>query len=125
MAGRRLIAIAGTTAAALLFAAPMAGAAPKNGLQFSVTCPGLDTFDVVTPPGNGTFTPAFGPNGVAISYRLTGTVTVNGEVVDEFDDVKPAPVPANALTCTFTTTFEDPGGNEVMIAGTAVVVQRP
>jgi hypothetical protein len=125
MAARRLIAIAGTAAAALLFAAPMAGAAPKNGLVFSVSCPGLGTFDVVTPPGNGAFTPAFGPNGVAISYRLTGTVTVNGEVVEMFDDIKPARVPSSAVTCTFETTFEDPGGNDVMIAGTALVVLRP
>jgi hypothetical protein len=124
MAGRRLIAIAGTTAAALLFAAPMAGAAPKKGLQFSVTCPGLGTFEVVTPPGNGPFTPAFGPVGVAIPYRLTGTVTVDGQVVEQFDDVKPAPVPSSALTCTFETTFEDQGA-VVMIAGTAVVVPRP
>jgi hypothetical protein len=124
MAGRHLIAIAGTTAAALLFAAPMAGAAPENGLQFSVTCPGLGTFEVVTPPGNGAFTPAFGPNGVAIPYRITGTVTVDGQVVEQFDDVKPAPVPSSALTCTFETTFEDQG-SVVMIAGTAVVVQRP
>ena len=124
MAGKRLIAVAGTTAAALLFAAPMAGAAPKKGLQFSVTCPGLGTFDVVTPPGNGAFTPAFGPNGVAIPYRITGTVTVNGEVVEAFDDVKPAPVPSCALSCTFETTFEDQGA-EVMIAGTAVIVPRP
>ena len=124
MAGRRLIAIAGTTATALLFAAPMAGAAPKNGLQFSVTCPGLGTFDVVTPPGNGPFTPAFGPDGVAIPYRITGTVTVDGQVVEQFDDIKPAPVPSSALTCTFETTFEDQGAT-VTIAGTAVVVQRP
>jgi hypothetical protein len=124
MAGRRLIAIAGTTAAALLFAAPMAAAAPKRGLQFSVTCPGLGTFEVVTPPGNGPFTPAFGPDGVSIPYRITGTVTVDGQVVEEFDDVKPAPVPSSAITCTFETTFEDQGAI-VMIAGTALVVPRP
>jgi len=124
MAGRRLIAIAGTTAAALLFAAPMAGAAPKKGLQFSVSCPGLGSFEVATPPGNGRFTPAFGPDGVFIPYRVTGTVTVNGQVVEQFDDIKPAPVPSSALTCTFGTTFEDQG-DVVMIAGTAVVVPRP
>ena len=112
MAGRRLI------------AAPMAGAAPKKGLQFSVTCPGLGAFDVVTPPGNGPFTPAFGPDGVFITYRVTGTVTVNGDVVEQFDDVKPAPVPSSALTCTFETSFEDQG-DVVMIAGSAVVVPRP
>ena len=124
MAGRRLIAIAGTTAAAVLIAAPMAGAAPKKGLQFSVTCPGLGAFEVVTPPGNGPFTPAFGPNGVFIPYRITGTVTVDGQVVEQFDDVKPAPVPSSALTCTFETTFEDQGA-VVTIVGTALVDPRP
>jgi hypothetical protein len=89
-----------------------------------VTCPGLGTFDIVTPPGNGACTPAFGPDGVAIPYRVTGTVTVDGQVVEQFDDIKPAPVPSSALMCTFETSFEDQGAT-VMIAGTAVVVQRP
>ena len=45
----------------------MAGAAPENGLTFDVTCPGLGSFQIATPAGNGAFTPAFGPNGVSIS----------------------------------------------------------
>jgi hypothetical protein len=120
------IAVAGgVTAAAMLLAAPMATAAPKKGNQFSVTCPGLGTFDVVTPRGNGAFTPAFGPGSpVSIPYRITGTVTVDGQVVEQFDDVKPAPVPSSAITCTFGASFEDQGA-VVTIAGTAVVVPRP
>ena len=84
---------------AVLLAAPMADAAPKNGNEFSVTCPGLGTFDIVT-PGNGAFTPAFGEGRVFIPYRVTGTVTVNGQVVQEFDDIKAAPVPSSAIACT-------------------------
>ena len=124
---RSRIAVAGgVAAAAMLLAAPMATAAPKKGNQFSVTCPGLGTFDVVTPPGNGAFTPAFGPQSpVSIPYRTTGTVTVNGMVVDEFDNIKPAPVPSNAVTCGFEARFVDPGGNQVAIVGTATVVPRP
>lgn len=127
MTKRRRIAVAGgVAAAAMLLAAPMATAAPKKGNQFSVTCPGLGTFNVVTPPGNGAFTPAFGPQSpVSIPYRTTGTVTVNGVVVEEFDNVKPAPVPSSAVTCTFEASFEDPGGNDVTIVGTALVVPRP
>jgi hypothetical protein len=125
MTTRSLIAIAGGVAAAsLLLAAPMADAAPKNGLTFDVTCPGLGSFEVVTPPGNGALTPAFGLDRVFISYRVTGTVTIDGQVVDQFDDIKPAPVPSSAIACTFTTTFEDQGST-VTIAGTALVVPRP
>ncbi len=121
----RIAAAGGVAAAAMLLAAPMATAAPKKGNQFSVTCPGLGTFDVVTPPGNGAFTPAFGPQSpVSIPYHITGTVTVNGVIVDEFDDIKPAPVPSSAITCTFEASFEDQGA-DVTIAGTAVVVPRP
>jgi hypothetical protein len=122
----RIAAAGGVAVAAMLLAAPMATAAPKKGNQFSVTCPGLGTFNVVTPPGNGAFTPAFGPQSpVSIPYRTTGTVTVNGVVVEEFDNVKPAPVPLSAVTCTFEASFEDPGGNDVTIVGTALVVPRP
>jgi hypothetical protein len=114
----------GMAVAALLLAAPMADAAPKNGLTFDVTCPGLGSFQVVTPPGNGPFTPAFGADRVFISYRVTGTVSVGGQVVEQFDDIKPAPVPSSAIACTFTTTFEDQGST-VTIAGTALVAPRP
>jgi hypothetical protein len=126
MTTRSRIAVAGgVAAAAMLLAAPLATAAPKKGNQFSVTCPGLGTFDVVTPPGNGAFTPAFGPQSpVSIPYHITGTVTVNGVVVDEFADIKPAPVPSSAITCTFEASFVDQGA-DVTIAGTAVVVPRP
>jgi hypothetical protein len=109
--------------AAVMMGVTSVEAAPKNGLTFDVTCPGSAPFQVVTPPGNGAFTPAFGPNGVFIPYRLTGSVTVDGAVVESFDDIKRAPVPSAALTCTFTTTFED-DGSQVSIAGTAVVVLR-
>jgi hypothetical protein len=125
MTKRSVMAMAGGVAAAsLLLAAPMADAAPKKGLTFDVTCPGLGSFEIATPPGNGTFTPAFGPNRVFIPYRVTGTATVNGQVVDQFDDIKPAPVPSSAITCTFTTTFVDQGST-VTIAGTALVAPRP
>jgi hypothetical protein len=122
----RLAAAGGVAAAAMLLAAPMATAAPKKGNQFSVTCPGLGTFNVVTPPGNGAFTPAFGPGSpVSIPYRVSGEVTVNGQLVEEFDNIKPAPVPSSAIECTFTTSFLDPQGATVEINGTALVVPRP
>ena len=121
---KRAVATAiGIAGAVMLLGGTGAQAAPKKGLTFDVTCPGRGSFEVVTPPGNGAFTPAFGSNQLFIPYRVTGTVTVDGVVVEEFDDVKRAPVPAGALACTFETSFED-GDAQVVIAGTALVVPR-
>jgi len=127
MAGRRwkLVAMAGVATVIGLVGAAPAGAAPTKGTTFEVTCPGMGTFDVVTPPGNGAFTPAFivGTNQVFIPYQVTGTVTVDDEVVEEFDDVKRAPLPSNAITCTFTATVEEDGA-EIEVSGTATGVIR-
>jgi hypothetical protein len=121
---KRAIATAvGVSGAAMLLGVTSAEAAPKNGLTFEVTCPGSEPFTIVTPPGNGAFTPAFGSNQVFIPYDVEGTVTVDGAVVEEFHDVKPAPVPSGAISCSFETSFEDAGA-QVEIAGTALVVPR-
>jgi hypothetical protein len=123
MRKRAVAAVVGVSGAAMLLGVTSAEAAPKKGLAFEVVCPGLGAFTVVTPPGNGAFTPAFGPNKVFIPYDIEGTVTVDGEVVEEFHDVKPAPVPASAIECTFEASFEDEGA-QIEIAGTVVVVPR-
>jgi hypothetical protein len=127
MAARRwkLVGVVGAATAMGLVGAAPAGAAPKKGPTFEVTCPGLGTFDVVTPPGNGAFTPAFivGTTQVFIPHEVAGTVTVDGEVVEEFDDVKRAPLPSNAITCTFAAAFEEDGA-EIEVSGTAVGVIR-
>jgi hypothetical protein len=123
MRRRAVATVVGLSGAAVLLGVTSAEAAPKNGLTFEVTCPGSSPFTIVTPPGNGAFTPAFGPNQVFIPYDVEGTVTVDGVVVEEFHDVKPAPVPAGAVSCAFETSFED-GGSQVEIAGTALVVPR-
>ena len=121
---KRAVATAiGIAGAVVLLGVTGAQAAPKNGLTFDVTCPGRGSFEIVTPPGNGAFTPAIGSNQVFIPYDVQGTVTVDGAVVDEFHDVKRAPVPASAIACTFEASFED-GGAQVVIAGTALVVPR-
>jgi hypothetical protein len=122
--GKRAVAIVvGLSGAAMLLGVTSAEAAPKKGLTFEVTCPGAGPFTIVTPPGNGAFTPAFGPNHVFIPYDVEGTVTVDGVVVEEFHDIKRAPVPASAVSCAFETSFED-GGSQIEIAGTALVVPR-
>jgi hypothetical protein len=116
-------AVIGASAIGLLVAAPNVDAAPKKGTVFDVTCPGLGDMTIVTPPGNGPFTPAFGPNQVFIPYEVTGSITVNGAVVDQFHDVKAAPVPAGALSCAFHAAFDE-GSDHVEISGTAVVMPR-
>ena len=124
MRKRAVATVVGLTGAAMMLGVTSAEAAPTKGLTFDVTCPGSGTFEVATPPGNGAFTPAFGPNGVFIPYRLTGETTVDGMVVESFDEIKPAPVPAGAVRCEFSTSFQDEGGSQVEIAGTALVVLR-
>ena len=111
------------TGAAMMLGVTSVDAAPKKGLTFTVSCPGRPPFQAVLPPGNGAFTPAFAPDGVFIVYRVTGSVTVDGTVVETFDDIKAAPVPDGAATCTFTTTFLD-NGAQVVIAGVAQGVTR-
>ena len=123
MRKRAIATVVGLSGAVMLLGVESVDAAPKNGLTFEVTCPGLGTFTIVTPPGNGAFTPAFGPNNVFIPYDVEGTVTADGMVVDEFHDIKPAPVPASAISCAFETSFED-GGSQIEIVGTALVVPR-
>jgi len=122
---KRAVATAvGLSGAVMLLGVTSAEAAPKMGLAFEVTCPGSDPFTIVTPPGNGAFTPAFGQNRVFIPYDVAGTVTADGVVVEEFHDVKRAPVPAGAVSCAFETSFDD-GGTEIAITGTALVMPRP
>jgi hypothetical protein len=121
--GCRVAFVCAATAGATLLVGSTAVAAPTGGPEFTVNCNG-DEFTVVTPPGQGAFTPAFvvGTHQVFIPYRVTGTVTVNGNV-ETFDDVKPAPVPASAVSCTFEATFTE-GGQTATVEGTALVVQR-
>jgi hypothetical protein len=131
MSSRTRLALAGAAAAAaataaVVVAAPSAGAAPANGLTFTLSCPApVGTVTVTTPRGNGAFTPAFiaGTQQLFIPYQVTGEVTVGGEVVDSFNDVKKALTPANAVTCTFTTSFTEDGA-AVTINGTVVAVLR-
>ena len=126
MSARTRLAVAGgaVVAAAMIVAAPSAGAAPASGNVFMVTCPGATPFTVVT-PGNGAFTPAFieGTQQLLIPYHVTGEVTVDGDVVDSFDDVKQAPIPATAVTCTFEATFTF-GDVTATVAGTVIGVLR-
>jgi hypothetical protein len=129
MSVKRLLAIVcGATVAAttLMVGGPTALAAPaEGGVEFTVNCPGLDEFVVVATPGDAPFAPVFipGTHQLFIPYQLTGTVTVDGQVVEEIDDAKTAPLPADAIACTFEGTITE-GDVTVTLAGTAVVVQR-
>jgi hypothetical protein len=121
-------AVTAAVAATLMVGSPAAVAAPTiPGGTLTVTCPDLGTFDVVTPPTseNADFTPAFAAatHRLFIPYAVSGTVTVTGEEPSTFEDIKKAPVPADAMTCTFEGTFGE-GDFTVTITGTAVVVVR-
>ena len=119
-------AVSAAVAAAMMVGSPAAVAAPTiPGGTLTVTCPGLGTFDVVTPPADAAFTPAFAAatHQLFIPYAVSGTVTVTGEEPSTFEDIKKAPVPADAITCTFEGTFGE-GAFTVTITGTAVVVVR-
>ena len=128
---RRLPVLGAAVAAAAavsLVGSPAAVAAPTvPGGTITVTCPGMGTFDVITGPAadNASFSPAFvaATHQLFIPYEISGTITVTGEEPFTFDDIKPAPVPADAITCTFEGTFGE-GDFMVTITGTAVVVQR-
>ena len=119
----RLAIACAAAAAATLMVGPGALAAPPR-VTFTVTCPDpLGTLEVVTLPGD--FAPAFpvGTHQVFIPYRLTGTITVGDQEPVPFDDFKKAPLPADAITCTFEGTFPEDDVT-VTITGTALVVQR-
>jgi hypothetical protein len=122
---RRLAMAAVAAAAATLMVGPTALAAPKTGITFSVTCPGLGTFDVVTTPNEAAFSPVFAvdANQVFIPYEVHGTATGFPGGPFTFDDIKPAPVPADAMTCTFEGTFTE-DGITITLSGTALVALR-
>jgi hypothetical protein len=122
-----LCAAAIAAAAVFLVGSPAAVAAPTGpGGTLTVTCPGMAPFDIVTTPSSdsASFPPAFNAatHQVFIPYHLSGTI-VSSEGTFTFDDAKKAPVPADAMTCTFEGTFGE-GEFMVTITGTAVVVQR-
>jgi hypothetical protein len=122
---RRLAIVCGATVAATtLMVAPTALAVPRTGSVFSVSCPGVDAFEVVV-PGGGPFTPAFfvGTHQLLIPYRVMGTATVGGVVVERFNFVKKAPIPADAIECDFEGQFVV-DGQLMMVAGTVVGVLR-
>jgi hypothetical protein len=124
MSSRTRLALAGAAAAAtaaVAIAAPSANAAPTRGGEFTVTCPGEDPFTVVV-PGSGPFTPAFieGTRRVIVVYQIIGEILVPGEEPEALEEIKKAPVPADAVTCTFVSN----NFGEVTVTGTVVGVLR-
>lgn len=122
-----LCAAATAATAALLVGSPAAVAAPTvPGGTLTVSCPGMAPFEIVTTPSAdaASFPPAFtaATHAVFVPYQLSGTI-VSSEGTFTFNDVKTAPVPAGAITCTFEGSFGE-GEFMVTITGTAVVVQR-
>jgi uncharacterized Zn-binding protein involved in type VI secretion len=125
--GRRLAILGGAAAAAatLMVGSPTALAAPTTGVEFTVNCPGLNEAIVVGTPGDAPFAPVFipGTHQLFIPYQITGTITGVPGGPFPIEDIKKAPLPADAIACTFEGTITE-GDVTVTLAGTAVVVQR-
>jgi hypothetical protein len=93
-------------------------------VEFTVNCPGLDEFTVVGTPGDAPFAPVFipGTQQLFVPYQITGTITGVPGGPFPIEDIKKAPVPADAITCAFDATFTE-GDMTVTLTGTAVVQQ--
>jgi hypothetical protein len=125
---RRLVAaLAGSVTVAILAATP-ALAAPVNApgvIRIPGTCADGEVV-IVPPPSNGSWTPGFieGTHQLVIPYEFTFVVRdSSGTIVDTTTETKPAPVPADAITCTFSqTVIED--GETFTVEGTVIAVVR-
>ncbi len=105
-------ATAGMLTAGLLLAAPAGTAlADPKGETFQLVCENGKTYTVVTPPGNGNWTPAHDVNSnkvlVPVQFgAFTGTVFLDGveqfSFTEEGGETKGSGKQRNRTTCTFT-----------------------
>ena len=107
-------ATAGLLTIGMLVAAPAGTAvADPKGETFRLVCGNGKTYTVVTPPGNGNWTPAHDVNSntvlVPVAFgEFTGTVFLNGQELFSFTEAgetKGSGKQRKVTTCTFT--FED------------------
>ena len=115
-----------TSAVALAPAAVAAPVKPAMGERIVLTCPSGQVA-IVTAPGNGDFTAGFivGTHQVLVPYHFTFTVTgANGQVIESETATKGrAPIPSDAIVCTFRETFTE-GGQTFTFTGTVTAVVR-
>ena len=115
------------SSAALCAAAVPAWAAPFNapGTEpLTLTCPGDVPTMIVSPPGNGSYTPGFlvDTHQLLIPYSFSFTIT-SGDESESFAQAKKAPVPSDAFTCTINESgVED--GVPFSFTGSVVVTLR-
>ena len=117
---KKILVAAALGAASVGLVASPAMADPSNAKKANILnlqCDALGAIQVVTAPGNGTWTPGLvvGSNTVGIVYELhlSGTFTPNdGSPVQTFseDNVKKGPSSGRTDTCTFSQTFTDENG---------------
>ena len=128
---RRGLAVASAAAFATAALAAPVIAAPTGGggEEFPLVCTGgIGAISIVAPPNDASWTPGFitGTHQVLIPYAFHFEFSSSGspEVFVE-DQVKPAPVPADAFTCTLNTSGTDPETGETFTGtGTVVAVLR-
>lgn len=98
--------------AAFLLSAQSVIAAPAPFESYRATCPGYDETRI-TAPGDGVFAPAFieDTNQLLIPYFVSYSVVGDGTVTTSHFE-KAAPLPNDAITCTFSFRFRV--GDELM-----------
>jgi hypothetical protein len=108
-----LVAVGAVAAAVLAVAAVSGAGAQPRGETFVLDC-GPDGEITVVVAGRGLWAPGHMVGGGVIiptAFEFAGTVTVNGLVVEEFDEAFAKPHPRNQpqVVCTFGGIFEEDG----------------
>jgi hypothetical protein len=120
MTKRSMFAVAATaTTLALGVAGPAAADPPASrGDSITLTCDVLGVVDIVSPPGNGMWTPGIVAGSTRVltpySFDIVGTFTPNGGGDSEtFEEhaVKAAPHNGRLDTCTFSESDSDENGS--------------
>lgn len=119
-------------------AAAPANAAPSKNGEFTLTCDNGKSYTVVSPPGNGNFTPAMATDGtrfIPVAFgESTFEFTEDGVVIDS--GTEPGSVKGNAARnpratseCAFSSTFSYTENGKVYVGSfsgsvTAMIVGR-
>ena len=131
MRGKAIVLGVGAATLALAWAGP-AGADPVNAKKaeppLTIHCDnGIGTVQIVSPPGNGRWTPGLVTTsnvvGIPYEFHVAGTFTPPGGTPQTFtdDSVKPAPHSGRLATCTWHEEGTDPDGTTFSVDGTAKI----
>jgi hypothetical protein len=119
MTKTRMLAIAATAATlAAMTAGPAAADPVSRGETITLTCDALGEVEIVSPPGDGAWTPGIVLAGTRVlvpyAFDITGTFTPSdGSEAQTFEEhsVKNAPHNGRLDTCTFSESDSDENGS--------------